>query len=515
MSTNKILRSASVIGFFTLLSRILGFIRDIVIAKFFGATLVAEAFFVAFRIPNLLRNLIGEGSVNAAIVPVLSDYAQKEKKKDFLIISNIVMFIGLLALSAVTLLGIIFAPLIVRLIAPGFMQDSYQLDLTIRLTRIMFPYLLLIGLTACSMGILHSVKSFFSSAVGPCLLNISLIASSIVAANVLDKPIFGLAIGVITGGILQLAIQLPYLYKIGFRVKRVKTLFHPAVKLMRSLLIPRFFGAAVYQLNVLVDTICASLSFIVGSGAVAAIYYANRIIQFPLAVFGIALAQAVLPDLSRLATQNTAELRNTILFCLKGIILVMVPATFALAILAQPIIQILFQRGSFDAYATAITSSALLFYAVGLFAFAGIKIMVNSFHALKDTKTPAQIAALCLVINASLNVILMWKFKVAGIALASSLSAGVNFILLFYLLNKRIARLFTIDLMVFTARVILFAGLMGIVVYLTWNNLFVNIHQAIRLLSVLATGLISFTALCMLFGTQEKEFIASWISRKK
>jgi len=379
----------------------------------------------------------------------------------------------------------------------------------------MFPYLLLIGLTACSMGILHSFKSFFSSAIGPCLLNVSLIASSILAANFLKEPIYGLAIGVIVGGILQLTIQLPYLYRVGFRLKRVRDFMHPAIRLMRNLLIPRIFGSAVYQLNIFVDTLCASLSFIVGSGAVAAIYYANRIIQFPLAVFGIALAQAILPMMSQAASGDAKEFRKTVVFALESICLIMIPATLALAILAQPIIKILFQRGSFGEYATAITSSALLFYSFGLFAFAGIKIMVSAFHALKDTKTPVKIAAICLVINALLNFILMWKFKVAGIALASSISSITQFLLLLYIFKDKIGNVVNKDFIVYILRVVFISGIMATVLYFSWNNLFFGVNEILRLVIVIILGLVSFCMACLLFGSKEKEILLSWISGKK
>ncbi|MFC1593860.1 murein biosynthesis integral membrane protein MurJ [Candidatus Omnitrophota bacterium] len=520
MSTTKIerpslVKSTSVISAFTILSRILGFIRDILIAKFFGATLVAEAFFVSFRIPNLLRNLIGEGSVNAAVVPVLSEYAQQKNKEEFALVSNMLMVLAFIILSILTLAGVIFAPVIVRLIAPGFMQDSYRLQLTIRLTRIMFPYLLFIGLTACSMGILHSQKSFFSSAVGPCLLNISIIAGSILAANTMQEPVYGLAAGVLVGGLLQLIIQLPYLKRIGFAFKKIRSFAHPAIQQIRRLLIPRLFGSAVYQLNIFVDTMCSSLSYFCGFGAVAAIYYANRIVQLPLAVFGIALASAVLPSLSRLAEENTAELRKTIQFCLKSILLVMVPSTFALCILAQPVIQTLFQRGSFDSYATAVTASALFFYALGLCAYGGLKIMISSFHALKDTKTPVRAAALGLAINIVLNIVLMRSMKVAGIALASSIAATIQCSLLLCWMSKRIGTIIDRGLVVYFLRLVLIAAVMGGAVAALWYNLCVGIQVMIRLPLVVILGCGSFIGLCLLVGGEEKKILTSWISKRK
>jgi putative peptidoglycan lipid II flippase len=517
MSINKsIIKSTYLISLGTVVSRILGFLRDIFIAKFFGTSIAAEAFVIAFRIPNLFRNLVGEGATNAAIVPVFSEYIFKKQREEFLSLANIIFYLTFIVLVTITILGIIFSPFIVRIIAPGFMEDTSILNLTILLTRIIFPYLVLIGLTAYSMGILHSLKSFFAPAFAPAILNLSLIASVIFASFKLNEPIFGLAIGVLIGGALQLAMQVPSLYKNGFMFKRVTTFIHPGVKTIGSLLIPRIFGSAIYQLNIFVDTICASLFFIVGQGAVAAIYYANRLIQFPLAVFGIALASAVLPTMSRLATENNFdELRNMISFSLRSIFLIMIPCSVGLVILSEPIIRVFFQRGEFTTYSTIITASALLFYAIGLSAYGGIKILTSCFYSLKDTRTPVKIAGICLILNAILNLILMRPLKVGGLALASSIAALVNLCLLASVLAKKIGRFTKDDLFLYLWHIILISLGMGLVVYLLWYKFLLDFNIILRLIMTISGGIIVFVLGCFVYRIQQIKELFVWILRKR
>ena len=515
MSTNKsITKAASIISLGTILSRILGFIRDITIANFFGTSYLAEAFFVAFRIPNLLRNLVGEGSVNAAIVPVFSEYLVNKDKQELFRLVNIVMYFFIVALGLITICGIIFSPLIVKLIAPGFIKDALKFNLTIKLTRIMFPYLILIGLTAYSIGTLHSFKSFVSGAISPCLLNIALIVSAIIGSIKLKEPILGLAIGVIIGGILQLLVQIPPIYKRGFRLKRIFDFSHSGVKKIGSLLLPRIFGSAVYQLNIFIDTICASFAYIVGTGAVAAIYYSNRLIQLPLAVFGIALASAILPTMSNcVAKDNIEELKSILSFSLRKIFLIMIPASVGLIVLSNPIIKVLFQRGQFDSYSTAITSYTLLFYSLGLFAFAAAKILISCFYSLKDTVTPVKVAGICLIINIILNIILMFPLRVGGLALASSISATVNFLLLFYILRKKIGNFFQGSLLIYSLRVCLASVIMGLIIFLIWRSL-PGFNDILKLIITICCGFICFIFGCLIFRIKEAKVLVQWILKR-
>ncbi|HQP10414.1 MAG TPA: murein biosynthesis integral membrane protein MurJ, partial [Candidatus Omnitrophota bacterium] len=361
-SARAIIKSTSLLSVGTLSSRILGFLRDIILARMFGTGVRAEAFFVALRIPNLLRDFVGEGATNSAVVPVFSEYLHTKGQESFWKFFNVILVLFLIVLSAITLAGMLLAPVIVRIIAPGFMADPKTLALTVRLTQIMFPYLVFIGLTAYSMGILFTFRSFLAPAFSPCLLNIAIIFSALISSKTMQEPVFGLAIGVLIGGILQLAAHVYPLHRSGMRLKRPETLRHPGAAQIGKLLVPRMIGSGVYELNVLIDTFCASLAMIVGQGGISAIYYSNRIIQLPMGVFGISLASAVLPSLSALASKKDfASVKRTILFALENIFLVMMPVTVMLLIFARPVIRVLFERGEFTAYSTDITSLALVF----------------------------------------------------------------------------------------------------------------------------------------------------------
>ncbi|MBZ0166331.1 MAG: murein biosynthesis integral membrane protein MurJ, partial [Candidatus Omnitrophica bacterium] len=417
-SHRSLIRSTSIISLGTLSSRILGFLRDIILARLLGTGFRADAFFVALKIPNLFRDMVGEGATNAAVIPVLAEYRHKDQEQ-FWNFVNIVLTLALIILSVITLAGILGAPLIVRVIAPGFRQDPEKLLLAVRLTKLMFPYLILIGLTSYSIGILYTFRSFVVPAFTPCLLNIAVIGSALIASRTMAEPVFGLAIGVLVGGVLQLAFQWPAMVRTGFRWKRPRSLVHPGAKKIGRLLIPRMIGSGVYQMTVLIDTFCASLATIVGAGGISAIYYANRIIQFPMGIFSVAMASALLPTLSGMANKKDQEgIKHTLIFFLENIFFVMFPTTIMLLFLSEPIIRVLFERGEFTAYSTGITAWALTCYSIGLFSFGGIKILVTAFHALQDTKTPVKVAGICLLINMVLNFVLMYPYKVGGIAMA-------------------------------------------------------------------------------------------------
>ncbi len=452
-SNHKITKSAGVIGLATLFSRILGFIRDIVIAQLFGVYVYAQAFVIAFKLPNLFRDLVGEGAANAAIIPVFSEYLAKDKKEEFWELSNILMNLLLVILAGITVLGIILSPLLVRLIAPGFVNDPVQFAATVKLNRLIFPYTLLIGLTAYSIAILNSLRNFTIPAFAPCLLNISIIA----CALIWGEGIKGLAAGVLIGGVLQLAVQLPLLYKKGFRFRFTGRFSHPAVHKIGKLMAPRLFSSAIYQLNNFVDTIFGSLVFIVGDGAVAALYFSYRLIQFPLGIFGNSLAQVILPTLSLQAVNpgDCRKFRDTLVFGLRSNLFVMIPASIGFMVLSKPIIAGLFSGGKFNAYSVEITSGALFFYSIGLFAYGANRILQCGFFALKDTLTPAFVSAAALAVNILLNVIFMYPLKLKGLALATSLSGIFSFFALFYIIDRKIGGLDKKNLVVFAAKVVL------------------------------------------------------------
>lgn len=506
------MRSTGIIGFATALSRVLGFIRDIVFANFFGTSMVAQAFVVAFRIPNTLRDLVGEGAMNSAIVPVLSEYKALGDEEEFARASRVLFNISLVVLSILTILGIIFSPAIVRAMAPGFISDPEKFRMTVMLNRVMFPYLVVIGLTAYSMGILNSLKHFAAPAFGPCLMNLILIASTVWLYPKIGA--IGLAIGVLAGGAVQLALNMPFMYGHGIRVKLNDGFRHPAVKRVGKLLMPRALGSAVYQINIFVDTILASLSSVVGAGGVAALYYANRLIQFPLAIFGLALAQAALPKMSReFASNDVAQMKETLSFSLRAVFLIMTPASFGLAVLGLPIIKILFQRGEFTAYSTSITQSALFFYSFGLLAYGGIKLLVTAFYSMHDTRTPVKTAFVAVIVNVILNLILMWPMKLGGLALATSISSSFNFMMLYILLRSKLGDFGTkviIDsfLRILAASLVMTAVLKILLATLT------HLGPA-GLCVTIVLGIVSFLAAAYIIGVKEIRGFSAWRSGRR
>jgi len=483
-----------------------------VLARLFGVYVYAQAFVVAFKIPNLFRDLVGEGAANAAFVPVFSEYKVKHSEKEFWELANVVLNLLLVILMSITILGIIFSPLIVRLIAPGFISDPHKLEITVRLNRIIFPYILLVALAAYAMSILNTLKHFSVPAFAPCLLNISII----VFAIIFGESIKGLSLGVLIGGLLQLAIQIPVLYKKGFHLELFRKFKHPGANTIGKLMLPRLFSSSIYQLNNFVDSIFGSLGFIVGEGGVAVLYFSYRLIQFPIGIFSNALSQAILPTLSTQALEdNHSNLKNTLSFGLRATFLVMVPASVAFMVLAHPIIATIFQGGRFDVYSTEQTAQALLFYSIGLFAYGGVKILQSCFFALKDTLTPAKVSALALLVNVILNSILMFPLKLAGLALATSISGINTFIILFWILRKKLHS-FGIRIIISSfIRILLASCGMGLVCYFISRNFVIagnNISSKLANLGLpILLGLISYIFFCLLFRVKEMQELWHWL----
>ncbi|MDD2680108.1 MAG: murein biosynthesis integral membrane protein MurJ [Candidatus Omnitrophica bacterium] len=509
-TTNRsVARSAGVIGLATLVSRLLGFLRDIVIARLFGVYIYAQAFVIAFRIPNLFRDLVGEGATNAAFVPVFSEYTSRHSKEEFWELANVVLNLLLIILMSITILGIIFSPVIVRFIAPGFISSPEKLAATIKLNRIIFPYVLLISLSAYSMGILNSLKNFAVSAFAPCLLNISII----VFAILFGEGICGLAWGILVGGVLQLAIQLPVLYKKGFRLKIPKTLNHPAARNIGKLMLPRILSSCIYQLNNFVDSIFGSLAWIVGEGGVAVLYFSYRLIQFPLGVFSNALSQAILPTLSTQALEEAqGQLKRTLSWGLRAVFFIMLPAGVAFMVLARPMVITLFGGGRFDAYSAGLTSRALFFYSLGLFAYGGTKILQSCFFSLKDTVTPTKIAAVSLILNIILNATLIFPLKIAGIALATSISGVITFFILFFLLEKKIGYFGSREILFSFLRVLAASLGMGIVCFFAGK---LNVNKFLNLAASITAGVISYIIFCFIFRVREMRQLWNWIMFKQ
>lgn len=434
----KLTKAAGLMSIATFISRILGYIKDMILAVFFGATGLSDTFFVAFRIPNLLREIFAEGSVSSAVIPVLTEYQTKHgveeaKRLVRIIFTFILIFVGLICV-----VGIIFAPAIVTAIAPGFLNMPDKFSLSVLLTRVMFPFLLFISLAALAMGSLNTRRVFFIPALAPAMLNVSIIATVLLLAPKMDQPIIAVAVGVALGGLIQFIFHLPSFFKNGYSLKPEYDFRHPGLKKMSILILPATMGMAVAQINIFVSTILASY---LPEGSITYLYYSMRLIQFPVGIFGVAMGMAVLPTLSEHAVnQEFDKLRDDFSFALRLLFFITIPAMAGLIALREPIVNILFQRGKFDYTATMGTAQALLFYSLGIWAIVGVRIITASFYSMQDTKTPVKIAVIALTTNIILSVALMGPLKHSGLALANAIASIVNFSFLFYSLRARLRR---------------------------------------------------------------------------
>ncbi len=463
MSENtRVTKAAGVVGAATLLSRIFGLIRDVVIAWFFGAGLSADAFFVAFRIPNLLRRLFAEGSLSIAFIPVFTEYLTVKGKEEAFKLAKSAIWLLSMILAVVAVLGILLSPVIIKVVAPGFISSPEKFFLTVNLTRIMFPYIFFIGLVALCMGILNSLGHFAAPALAPVFLNIAMICSVFFISPYMSDPITGLAIGVLIGGVLQLALQIPFLIKKGLHFWQKVKIFHPGLKRIGILMLPAVFGAAVYQINILVGTLLASL---LPEGSISYLYYADRLVQFPLGIFAIATATAVLPSLSRQAAARDLEaVKATFAHAMKLVLFITIPSMVGLIMLREPIVALLFKRGVFDSKAVQLTAYALLYYGIGLWAFSCVRIVVSTFYALQDTRTPVRVAVISIIANIVLGIILMGPLAHGGLALATSLASMLNLGLLIRALKIKLGPLGLRNIAESACKSVLCAAIMGAVV---------------------------------------------------
>ncbi len=513
----KIARAAGVVGGATLLSRIFGFIRDMVIAQLFGTARASDAFFVAFRIPNLLRRLVGEGALTASFIPVYSEYLNHQPRQEANRLVHISFTLLAISLALITIFGIAFSPWMVKVMAPGFAADPEKFRLTVLLTRMMFPYIFFVSLVALAMGVLNALKHFAAPAFAPVLLNLSIIACALLLSPLFQEPIVSLAIGVLVGGVAQFIFQIPFLRHKGITLRWDFAWSHPGVRRVGLLMTPSVLGLAVTQLNVLVNTLLASY---LPGGSLSYLYYADRLLEFPMGVFAIAIATAVLPSFSdQAARQDWAALKETLAFALRLTFFLTLPAMAGLIVLRYPIITLLFQRGAFDAHSTAMTAQALLFYALGLVAFAGVRITVPAFYSLQDTKTPVKIAVFALLANAVFGVLLMFPLKHGGLALAVSLSAGLNFTLLLIFLRSKlrglgIAKLWPSFLKNLVSSGIM-AGAVGWVISRTsWETGGVTLERLFLLIAAMGLGALVYAGSCRLLGCEELSTVLNLLQRK-
>jgi putative peptidoglycan lipid II flippase len=437
---HSLLRSTALVSLMTLLSRLLGFVRDMVIARIFGAGLGSDAFFVAFKIPNFLRRLFAEGAFSQAFVPVLSEARSRTPGEGVRDLIAHVSGTLLLVLSLITAIGMVAAPWLIILFAPGFVDEPEKLSLAGEMLRITFPYLLLISLAALAGSILNSHGEYGVPAFTPLLLNLALIGAALLAAPHFQTPIVALAWGVLVGGMAQLLFQLPFLLRSGLLPRPRWGWQHSGVRKILKLMVPALFGSSVAQINLLFDTLIASLLV---TGSVSWLYYSDRLMEFPLGVFGIAIATVILPVLSRRhATEERASFAATLDWALRWVALIAPPAALGLALLAAPLLITLFEYGEFTPHDSAMSALSLIAYAAGLPGFILVKVLAPGFYARQDTRTPVRIGIIAMVANMVFNVAfvlpLWWLDAPAhpGLALATTLSAWLNAALLYYTLQR-------------------------------------------------------------------------------
>ena len=425
-----LLRSSALVGSMTMTSRVLGLLRDVVIAAFVGASANADAFFVAFKIPNFLRRLFAEGAFSQAFVPVLADY--KEEGSVVAVKALVDRVAGVLGgtLLVITSLTILAAPLVTAVFAPGFVSQPEKYQLTSEMIRITFPYLFLISMTGFCGAILNSYGRFAVPAFTPVFLNLSLIFAATVAAPWFDEPVFALAWGVLLAGVIQLLFQLPSLYRLDLVPRPMWDTKDEGVRRILKLMVPALFGVSVSQINLLLDTVLASF---LPTGSVSWLYYSDRLAELPLGVFGIAIATVILPNLSaHRAAAREGQFSSTLDWAMRCVLLIAVPAAVALMLLAEPILITLFQYGALTPKDVDMAALSLRAYSLGLIAFMLVKILAPGFYARQDTKTPVKIGIIAMVANMVMNLLFVlplmyyWNIGHLGLALATSLAAYLN-----------------------------------------------------------------------------------------
>lgn len=430
----NLLRALAAVGSMTFLSRILGFVRDTLVARVFGAGAATDAFFIAFKIPNLLRRMFAEGAFSQAFVPVLAEYKERRGQEATQLLVSHVSSLLSLVLFAVTVLGIIAAPWVVYLSAPGFHASPDTFNLTIQLLRVTFPYILFISLASLAGAVLNTYGRFSIPAFTPTLLNITFIVFSLFFVPYFNPPIMALAWAVFIGGVLQLFFQVPYLIKLGFRPRFSLDWGDEGVWRIVKLMGPAMFGVSIAQISLLINTIFASF---LQTGSVSWLYYADRLMEFPTGVLGVALGTILLPSLSKTyADESHQEYSKLLDWGLRLTFLLAAPAAVAFAVLAVPLVASLFKYGQFGEQDVWMTCQALIAYSVGLLGLIVVKVLAPGFYARQNIKTPVKIAIFTLVATQLMNLVFIWQLQHAGLALAIGLGACLNAGLLYYNLRR-------------------------------------------------------------------------------
>ncbi len=466
----QILKSASIISLVTILSRILGYFRDQRVTFLLGTTVAADSFVLAYRIPSLLRRLVGEGSMTASFIPIFTGYLAEKDHKEVWEFAHRLFWTLALVLAVLTVVGMTFSPAVIRMFTI-FGQGPRHWEEAVYLNRIMFPYIFFIALAALAMAILNCFHIFGLPAATPILLNLSIIGCSVAAVwRHFSSPAVALAVGVVIGGSLQFLVQMPQLVRQGMRFDFGLSFSHPGVRSVARLMVPGFFGIGIAQINFFVDTIFAT-NRKMPDGSLTSLYVADRVMELVLGGYAIAVATAILPMMSReAAARDFTALKKTFGFSLRIVSYITVPAALGLIILREPIVRVLFEHGRFGPESTLLTTRALLYYSMGLPAFAAVKLIVPAFYSNKDTRTPVVVAAYALGLNVLLNTIFLElffpTFVNGGPAFATALAGYFNFLALFTIFRMRYGRLGTWQILGSMWKILVCSGLMGLACWL-------------------------------------------------
>jgi putative peptidoglycan lipid II flippase len=521
-SKETIAKSAGRISGATTVSRILGLARDSIFAAFFGTSYVADAFQVAFLIPNFLRRVLGEGTLNASYVPVYTHYLHREGDKTAIDLAAKVFSVLIVVTGLVVLLGMVFADPIARLYAFGWRDSVQTFNLTVKLTRILFPYIFFVALAALAGGTLNSRGYFGIPALAPAFLNISLIATAFtvmrLASGSGEAMITIFSIGALIGGVLQVLVQLPQLLRTGHRLRFRPDFKDEGVRWIGKLMVPGMLAFAVTQINTLVDTLLATT---LPEGSVTALRLGNRIAIQPLGIFGVAITTAALPTLAaHAAKEDKARLVEDFAFSTRLILAFLIPSGVAMMVMARPVVRLLFERGEFSAArSTPLTVSALMYYAAGLFAYGGIKAVTQAFYSIKDTVTPMKVAVVSVVLNVVLDLILVRYLGLIGLALATSVTATAGFVLLSLLLRRKLGDIRGMEIWLAVVRILAASALMGVVLFIVsgyFESGAVNIWGKLAQVAISMTaGLAVFLGVSLALKVREVMFIIGLVLRRR
>jgi len=508
----KMLKNTGILSGGVMVSRILGLTRDVLIARYFGTSAALEAYIVAFRLPNMMRSFFGEGFSDSVATPVLSEYSRDRMRHSQLGARLFSVFAVILLV--LTFFCILLARPLVIVLAPGFLQDSEKLSLAISFTRITFSYLFFIGLVSVLSSLLYSLKKFAVAAFVPALFNVCLIAGIVFFRKYLHSYI--LAASVLAAGLIQFSAIYFYVRSQGIKLKaKLPVSFRDKdVHRMFRMFVFRIWSGVVYHLSVVVDTIYSSLSWIVGAGGLAAVYYSNRVIQFPLALIALSVSRVAMVDMSGLhKDKNESDFKKVLVFSFKNILFFTIPIVFFFVFMSREIIEVLFLRGSFGLSSLAMTRPVLFYYSFGLIFFCAIKLLVNTFYSLKDTRTPARTATIALAVNAGLSAVLMFPLKIGGIALASSIAAGLNFILLYRALHRKIGALPWGNTLSEMFKLSCAGLVLGLAAKQAW--VFLSFGRYLKMGLIMVFCLSLFLLSCRILKIEHYRYLKRWIIKRK